>query len=66
MTEKPFLQVEGLVKHYPIGGGLLSKPSGHVRAVDGVTLTIDRPGRHSAWPVSPAAASRPSGACSCG
>ncbi|MDB4896431.1 MAG: peptide transporter substrate-binding protein [Firmicutes bacterium] len=44
MTEKPFLQVEGLVKHYPVGGGLLSKPSGHVRAVDGVTLTIDRPG----------------------
>lgn len=40
----PFLQVEGLVKHYPLGGGLLSKPSGYVRAVDGVSFRIDRPG----------------------
>ncbi|WP_226900118.1 ABC transporter ATP-binding protein [Nonomuraea phyllanthi] len=37
---EPLLRVEGLAKHYPIGGGLFRKPSGVVRAVDGVDLTI--------------------------
>ncbi|MET9242563.1 ABC transporter ATP-binding protein [Nonomuraea sp. NPDC003709] len=40
----PLLRVEGLAKHYPIGGGLFRRPTGVVRAVDGVDLTI-LPGR---------------------
>ena len=36
-------QVDGLVKHYPHGSGILAKrPGGHVRAVDGVSFTLDR------------------------
>ncbi|MFF4615165.1 ABC transporter ATP-binding protein [Nonomuraea jabiensis] len=40
----PLLRIEGLAKHYPIGGGLFRRPAGVVRAVDGVDLTIP-PGR---------------------
>jgi oligopeptide/dipeptide ABC transporter ATP-binding protein len=40
----PLLQVQGLVKHYPMRGGFLDRlqrrPSQVVRAVDGVDLTI--------------------------
>jgi oligopeptide/dipeptide ABC transporter ATP-binding protein len=36
------LEVEGLVKHYPLRAGLFSKRSGGVRAVDGVTFAIGR------------------------
>ncbi|MDX3101994.1 ABC transporter ATP-binding protein [Nonomuraea angiospora] len=43
-TAGPLLRVEGLAKHYPIGGGLFRRPTGVVRAVDGVDLTIP-PGR---------------------
>ena len=38
----PLLQVEHLVKHYPVRGGLLSKRSGAVRAVDGVSFEVAR------------------------
>lgn len=38
----PLLQIEDVVKHFPIGGGLLSKPSAVVRAVDGVSLSVRR------------------------
>jgi oligopeptide/dipeptide ABC transporter ATP-binding protein len=38
----PLLQVEELVKHYPVRGGLLSKRSGAVRAVDGVSFEVAR------------------------
>jgi oligopeptide/dipeptide ABC transporter ATP-binding protein len=38
----PLLQVEGLVRHYPVRGGLLSKRSGAVRAVDGVSFEVAR------------------------
>jgi oligopeptide/dipeptide ABC transporter ATP-binding protein len=34
------LQVEGLVKHYPVRGGMLSRRSGAVRAVDGVSFEL--------------------------
>jgi peptide/nickel transport system ATP-binding protein/oligopeptide transport system ATP-binding protein len=34
------LEVTGLVKHYPIRGGLLGRTVGHVRAVDGVSFNI--------------------------
>ena len=36
------LRVEGLVKHFPIGGGLLKRTVGTVKAVDGVDLTVRR------------------------
>ncbi|MGC0272783.1 dipeptide ABC transporter ATP-binding protein [Pseudactinotalea sp. Z1739] len=37
---EPLLQVKGLTKHYPIGGGMFRRPTGNVRAVDGVDLSI--------------------------
>ncbi len=42
MSDSPVLQVEGLVKHFPIHGGLLQRRVGEVRAVDGVTFSIRR------------------------
>ncbi len=42
MSDAPVLQVDGLVKHFPIHGGLLQRQVGAVRAVDGVTFTIRR------------------------
>jgi len=38
----PILKVDGLVKHFPIRRGLFSKVAGHVRAVDGVSFTVNR------------------------
>lgn len=41
MSKKtPLLQVEDLKVHFPIRGGLLGAPVGHVRAVDGVSFSI--------------------------
>jgi peptide/nickel transport system ATP-binding protein/oligopeptide transport system ATP-binding protein len=42
MSDAPVLQVEGLVKHFPIHGGLLQRRIGEVRAVDGVSFSIRR------------------------
>jgi oligopeptide transport system ATP-binding protein len=42
MSDAPVLQVENLVKHFPIHGGLLQRQVGAVRAVDGVTFSIRR------------------------
>jgi len=36
----PLLQVEGLVKHFPVRRGLFGRISGQVRAVDGVDFTL--------------------------
>jgi oligopeptide transport system ATP-binding protein len=36
------LQVENLVKYFPVGGGMFSKPAGLVRAIDGVSFTLNR------------------------
>ena len=36
----PLLQVEGLVKHFPVRRGFLGRASGAVRAVDGVDFTL--------------------------
>ena len=40
MKTMPLLQVEGLVKHFPIRRGLFGRATGAVRAVDGVDLTL--------------------------
>src|SRR5947208_4108891 len=40
MSDAPVLEVENLVKHFPIHGGLLQRRVGEVRAVDGVSFTI--------------------------
>jgi len=39
---RPLLDVEGLKKHYPVTEGILRKEVGRVRAVDGVSFTVDR------------------------
>ena len=39
---EPLLQVEGLVKHFPVRRGILGRVSGAVRAVDGVDFTLAR------------------------
>ena len=36
------LRVDGLVKHFPLHGGLLQRVVGHVKAVDGVSFSIQR------------------------
>jgi len=37
---QPLLEVHDLVMHFPIGGGMFSKPAGVVRAIDGVSFDI--------------------------
>ena len=39
---RPLLEVERLVKHFPVGQGLLNRTAGTVRAVDGVSFAIGR------------------------
>ncbi|MED2973100.1 dipeptide ABC transporter ATP-binding protein [Fictibacillus sp. B-59209] len=41
MTE-PLVKVENLKKHFPIKGGVLGKTVGEVKAVDGVSFTIQK------------------------
>jgi oligopeptide transport system ATP-binding protein len=36
------LQVENLVKHFPVGGGMFTKPTGQVRAIDGVSFALHK------------------------
>ncbi len=36
------LEVQDLVKYFPVGGGVLSGPAGMVRAIDGVSFSIRR------------------------
>ena len=42
MSEQPLVMVRDLVKHFPIQKGLVRKVVGYVRAVDGVSFTIQR------------------------
>ena len=42
LTEEPLLRVENLVKYFPVREGLLAKVVNHVRAVDGVSLTVNK------------------------
>jgi oligopeptide transport system ATP-binding protein len=41
-TGDVLLEVSGLVKHFAVGGGLLGRTTGTVRAVEGVSFTIRR------------------------
>ncbi|HEX6528821.1 MAG TPA: ABC transporter ATP-binding protein, partial [Burkholderiales bacterium] len=36
------LEVQNLVKHFPVGGGMFSGPTGLVRAVDDVSFSVRR------------------------
>ena len=38
----PLLEVQDLKKYFPVKQGILSRTIGHVRAVDGVSFTLDR------------------------
>ena len=42
MNQTALVTVEGLKKHFPIGGGLLRRASSFVHAVDGVNFQIRR------------------------
>ena len=42
MTEAPLLNVVDIVKQFPLGGGLLTKPQAWLKAVDGVSFTVSR------------------------
>ncbi len=42
MSEVPLLNVVDLVKHFPLGGGILAKPKSWVKAVDGVSFAVSR------------------------
>jgi len=42
MDKPALLRAEDLVKSFPVGGGLLKKPSGWVKAVDGVSFSVGR------------------------
>jgi len=42
MYKTPLLNVVDLVKKFPLGGGILSKPRAWVRAVDGVSFSVFR------------------------
>ncbi|MCK6450239.1 MAG: dipeptide ABC transporter ATP-binding protein [Alphaproteobacteria bacterium] len=41
-TTTPALEVDGLKKHFPVYKGVLSRPAGAVRAVDGVSFAVTR------------------------
>jgi oligopeptide/dipeptide ABC transporter ATP-binding protein len=42
MTETPLLQVTELVKHFPLGGGILARSRAWVKAVSGVSFAVRR------------------------
>ncbi len=42
MPERPMLRVRNLVKHFPLGGGVLGKPTALVRAVEDVSLDLEK------------------------
>jgi oligopeptide/dipeptide ABC transporter ATP-binding protein len=42
VSDVPLLNIVDLVKHFPLGGGILAKPKGWVKAVDGVSFAVSR------------------------
>jgi len=41
-TDTDILSITHLTKHFPVGGGLISRPTARVKAVDGVSFTVGR------------------------
>lgn len=42
MSDLPLLKIIDLVKHFPIGAGIMGKPEGWAKAVDGVSFSVSR------------------------
>ena len=42
MPDASLLKIVDLVKHFPLGGGIMAKPRVWVKAVDGVSFSVDR------------------------
>jgi oligopeptide/dipeptide ABC transporter ATP-binding protein len=42
MSDRPLLNIVDLVKHFPLGGGIMTKPRSWVKAVDGVSFHVFR------------------------
>ena len=42
MPDGPLLKIEDLVKHFPLGGGIMTKPRAWVKAVDGISFDLNR------------------------
>ena len=42
MSDPPLLNIIDLVKHFPIGGGIMAKPTGWAKAVNGVSFSVSR------------------------
>jgi oligopeptide/dipeptide ABC transporter ATP-binding protein len=42
VPEAPLLKVDNLVKEFPLGGGIFTRPRARVRAVDGVSFSLSR------------------------
>jgi ABC-type oligopeptide transport system ATPase subunit len=42
MSDDPLLNIVDLAKHFPLGGGILAKPKGWIKAVDGVSFSVSR------------------------
>ena len=42
MSDAPLLNVVDLVKHFPLGGGILANPRAWVKAVDSVSFAVSR------------------------
>ena len=42
MSDFPLLNIVDLVKHFPLGGGIMAKPKSWVKAVDGVSFAVSR------------------------
>jgi oligopeptide/dipeptide ABC transporter ATP-binding protein len=42
MSDIPLLNIVDLVKHFPLGGGIMAKPKSWVKAVDGVSFAVSR------------------------
>jgi oligopeptide/dipeptide ABC transporter ATP-binding protein len=40
VSEMPLLEVDSLVKYFPIRGGILQRTKAHVQAVDGITFAV--------------------------
>ena len=61
----PLLEVENLKKYFPVQKGVLTRTVGHVKAVDGVSFSLNRE-RPWGWWARAAAAKPPSGAACSG